>query len=83
MSPRSKKRASPAEADLGLSEAKRYDGGPVGEPARGTRPRGPAVAAAAAAFQGSSAPAPKGPAALRGAILGRTHRGVGWSPPRG
>eukprot|EP00959_Pyramimonas_sp_CCMP1952_P075468 1577312-Pyramimonas_sp.AAC.1 len=47
---------------------------PAGQPADRRRSRGPAVAAAAATFQGTGTPSPKDPAPRRGPAHGRTHR---------
>eukprot|EP00959_Pyramimonas_sp_CCMP1952_P211659 4429389-Pyramimonas_sp.AAC.1 len=52
---------------------------PAGQPADPRRSRGPAAAAAAAAFQGARTPPPKDPVPRRGPTPGRTHR-TGWTP---
>eukprot|EP00959_Pyramimonas_sp_CCMP1952_P001175 23359-Pyramimonas_sp.AAC.1 len=52
---------------------------PAGQLADHRRPRGPAVAAAAAAFQGTITPTPKDPVQRRGPTPGRTRR-TGWTP---
>eukprot|EP00959_Pyramimonas_sp_CCMP1952_P288299 6028681-Pyramimonas_sp.AAC.1 len=51
----------------------------AGQPADRQRSGGPAVAAAAVAFQGTSAPTPKEPAPRRGPAPGRARR-TGWVP---
>eukprot|EP00959_Pyramimonas_sp_CCMP1952_P324599 6794394-Pyramimonas_sp.AAC.1 len=72
-----KKRKSPDDPNLGDSQR---DAGQLAEQrADRQRSRGPAVAAAAARFQGTSAPTPKEPAPRRGPTPGRTHR-TGWVP---
>eukprot|EP00959_Pyramimonas_sp_CCMP1952_P329032 6888452-Pyramimonas_sp.AAC.1 len=73
--PRKKERKSPDDLSPGGSKQQRY----AGQPADRQRPIGPAVAVAAARFQGTSAPAPKEPVPRRGPAPGRA-RSPGWAP---
>eukprot|EP00959_Pyramimonas_sp_CCMP1952_P365916 7663688-Pyramimonas_sp.AAC.2 len=59
------------------ADSKRYAGQPAEQRADRQRSRGPAVAAAAAIFQGASTPTRKEPAPRHGPTPGRTHR-TGW-----
>eukprot|EP00959_Pyramimonas_sp_CCMP1952_P233502 4880274-Pyramimonas_sp.AAC.1 len=64
---------SPGGPNPGGSKQQRH----AGQPADRQHSRGPAVAAAAARFQGTSTFTPKEPVPRRGPAPGRTHR-AGW-----
>eukprot|EP00959_Pyramimonas_sp_CCMP1952_P120658 2522688-Pyramimonas_sp.AAC.1 len=63
--PKKKRRGSPGD-DLDPRDIKRYAGQPAEQHADRQRSRGPEEAAAAARFQGASAPTPKDPVPRRG-----------------
>eukprot|EP00959_Pyramimonas_sp_CCMP1952_P376638 7888639-Pyramimonas_sp.AAC.1 len=69
--PKKRKGKSPGD-DLNPGDVKRLAGQPAEQHADRQRSRGPAVTAAAARFQGTSKPTPKGPAPRRGPTPGRT-----------
>eukprot|EP00959_Pyramimonas_sp_CCMP1952_P100194 2095335-Pyramimonas_sp.AAC.1 len=70
-----KKRHRPYDSYTGSNKCQRS----AGQPVERHRSRGPAVAAAAAAFQGASTPTLTDPAACRGPTPGRAP-GTGWAP---